>query len=180
LGHHLLLSCEEPYRSDLKPARTSSEKSFGCSQAAKCLPLGSWLNARPDEKGLPKFSSLRPAELPPKSNSGEMRLKVLDPQGAPVAVAVRLHSLANPYDPVFQTDDAGELVAKRLPYGIYEIRREAFAPATETETETAEIRSALQASKSIQLQIAAVSSVRSLLRPHCFAEFAAVACGSPK
>src|SRR4029077_10158660 len=28
---HLLLSCEEPYRSDRKPARTSSEKSFGCS-----------------------------------------------------------------------------------------------------------------------------------------------------
>jgi hypothetical protein len=34
---------EEPYRSDLKPARTSSEKSFGCSQAAKCPPLGSLL-----------------------------------------------------------------------------------------------------------------------------------------
>jgi hypothetical protein len=30
------------------------------------------------------------------------------------------------------------------------------------------------------LQIAAVSPVRSLLGPHCFAEFAAVACGSPK
>ena len=41
-------------------------------------------------------------------------------------------------------------------------------------------RSALPASKSIQLQIAAVSSVRSLLRPHCFAELAAVTCGSPK
>jgi hypothetical protein len=58
-----------------------------------------------------------------------------------------------------------------------QIRREAFAPATET---AAEIRSALPASKSIQLQIAAVSSVRSLLRPHCFAELAAVTCGSPK
>ena len=32
---HFLLSWEEPYRSDLKPARISSEKSFGCSQAAK-------------------------------------------------------------------------------------------------------------------------------------------------
>jgi hypothetical protein len=53
------------------------------------------------------------------------------------------------------------------------MRREAFAPATE-------IRSALPASKSIQSQLAAVSSVRSLLRPHCFAELAAVACGSPK
>ena len=55
-----------------------------------------------------------------------------------------------------------------------QIRREGFAPAT------AEIRSALPASKSIQLQIAAVSSVRSLLRPHSFAELAAVTCGSPK
>jgi hypothetical protein len=33
-----------PYvRSDLKPARISSEKSFGCSQAAKCPPLSSLL-----------------------------------------------------------------------------------------------------------------------------------------
>jgi hypothetical protein len=38
----------------------------------------------------------------------------------------------------------------------------------------------LQASKSIQSQIAAMSSVRSLLRPHCFAALAAVGCGSPK
>lgn len=57
-----------------------------------------------------------------------------------------------------------------------QIRREGFASATET----AEIRSALPASKSIQLQIAGVSSVRSLLRPHSFAELAAVTCGSPK
>ena len=47
-------------------------------------------------------------------------------------------------------------------------------------TETTEIRSALPASKSIQSQVAALSSVRSLLRPHCFAELAAVGCGSPK
>jgi hypothetical protein len=31
---HFLLAYEKPYRSDLNPARTSSEKSFGCSQAA--------------------------------------------------------------------------------------------------------------------------------------------------
>ena len=31
------------YLSDLKPARTSSEKSCGCSQAAKCPPLSSLL-----------------------------------------------------------------------------------------------------------------------------------------
>jgi hypothetical protein len=57
-----------------------------------------------------------------------------------------------------------------------QIQREAFALATET----TEIRSALPASKSIQLRIAAVSSARSLLRPYCFAELAAATCGSPK
>jgi hypothetical protein len=57
-----------------------------------------------------------------------------------------------------------------------QIRREAFAP----DTGTSQNRPALPASKSIQLQIAAVSSVCSLLRFHCFAELAAVACGSPK
>ena len=31
------------FRSDLKPARTSSEKSFGCSQAAKCPPFSTLL-----------------------------------------------------------------------------------------------------------------------------------------
>ena len=30
-------------RSDLKPARTSSEKSCGCSQAAKCPPVSTLL-----------------------------------------------------------------------------------------------------------------------------------------
>jgi hypothetical protein len=56
------------------------------------------------------------------------------------------------------------------------MRREAFALATGR----CEIRSALPPSESSQLQSATASSVYSLLRPHCFAELAAVACGSPK
>ncbi len=35
--------CVDYLRSDLKPARTSSEKSCGCSQAAKCPPLATSL-----------------------------------------------------------------------------------------------------------------------------------------
>jgi len=31
---YFLLSCEERYRSDLNPARISSEKSFGCVSSA--------------------------------------------------------------------------------------------------------------------------------------------------
>jgi hypothetical protein len=60
------------------------------------------------------------------------------------------------------------------PFGLMiTVDRAARLPQTE-------IRSALPASKSIQSQIAAVSSVRSFIRPHCFAELAAVGCGSPK
>ena len=71
--------------------------------------------------------------------------------------------------------DAGSVNQALSPFGLMiTVDRAARLP------ETTEIRSALQASKSIQLQIAAVSSVRSLLRPHCFAELAAVTCGSPK
>ncbi len=35
--------CSNYVRSDLKPARSSSLKAFGCSHAAKCPPLGSLL-----------------------------------------------------------------------------------------------------------------------------------------
>jgi hypothetical protein len=38
-GRSAALLDEEPYRSDLKPARRSSDKSCGCSHAAKCPPL---------------------------------------------------------------------------------------------------------------------------------------------
>jgi hypothetical protein len=71
--------------------------------------------------------------------------------------------------------DAGSVNQALSPFGLMiTVDRAARLP------ETTEIRSSLPASKSIQSQIAAVSSVRSLLRPHCFAELAAVGCGSPK
>src|SRR4029077_16516384 len=66
LGHHLLLSCEEPYRSDRKPARTSSEKSLGCSHAAKCPPLGELVEV--NELGV---RPLRPAPRSRKEIVGE-------------------------------------------------------------------------------------------------------------
>src|SRR5215467_263465 len=36
---HSSFAFEERYRSDLKPSRKSSDKSCGCSHAAKCPPL---------------------------------------------------------------------------------------------------------------------------------------------
>ena len=53
---HFFPSCEKSYLSDLKPARTSSEKSFGCSQAVKWPPFGELVVM--DEFGI---GPLRPA-----------------------------------------------------------------------------------------------------------------------
>src|SRR5215475_10989759 len=64
-----------------------------------------------------------------QSNTGELRLKVTDPGGLVVRVAVQLVSEANDYRNSLTTDDAGTLIAKRLPFGLYriEIKQPGFA-----------------------------------------------------
>src|SRR6202453_5334641 len=42
-AHRAYAAFANPLRSDLKPARTSSERSWGCSNAAKWQPLSSLL-----------------------------------------------------------------------------------------------------------------------------------------
>lgn len=56
----------------------------------------------------------------------------------------------------FDTDDTGRLVAKRLPYGVYEVHVEVrgFAPYSES----IEIRSSARSDRSIQLRVAAIDS----------------------
>src|SRR3974377_1221220 len=49
-----------------------------------------------------------------QSNTGELRLKVTDPAGLGVKSSVELVSEANHYRRSFLTDDAGELLVKRL------------------------------------------------------------------
>ncbi|MGB6678377.1 MAG: TonB-dependent receptor, partial [Terriglobales bacterium] len=90
-----------------------------------------------------------------QSNSGELRLKVLDPAGLGVKSTVELISEANQYQSTFTTDDQGNLDAKRLPYGIYQLRID--APGFARVSEQAEIRSALPLDRAIQLKVAPVS-----------------------
>lgn len=57
-----------------------------------------------------------------QSNSGELRIKVTDPAGLAVKATVELVSEANEYRTLFAADEAGTVVASRLPFGVYNIR----------------------------------------------------------
>jgi len=95
------------------------------------------------------------ASLFGQSNVGELRLKVTDPAGLGVEGSVKLVSEANQFRRTLATDEAGKLVAKRLPFGVYrvDIRQPGFAPFSEL----LEIRSAIPAQHHITLSLAAVN-----------------------
>src|SRR5271165_6909730 len=89
------------------------------------------------------------APLFAQSNTGELRLKVTDPAGLGVKSSVELVSEANRYRRSFVTDDVGDLVVKRLPFGLYnlEVRHATFAPASRS----MEIRSVAPTSQLVTL-----------------------------
>jgi outer membrane cobalamin receptor len=91
-----------------------------------------------------------------QSNTGEFRLKVVDPSGSAVKTSVELLSEANQYHQAFDTDESGRILAKRLPYGLYEIRINVpgFAPYSEK----IEVRSTMPAERTIQLRVAAIDA----------------------
>jgi hypothetical protein len=96
------------------------------------------------------------APLFAQSNTGELHLKVTDPAGLGVKSAVELVSEANHYRQSFVTDDAGDLVVKRLPFGLYnlEVRHATFAPSSQT----IEIRSAAPATQLVKLSLVPLST----------------------
>lgn len=91
-----------------------------------------------------------------QSNTGELRLKVVDPSGLGVQSTVQLVSEANQYRNVFSTDATGSLVARRLPYGVYrlEIHPADFAPVSES----LEIRSAIPLDYTVNLNLPSVTT----------------------
>jgi len=91
-----------------------------------------------------------------QSDSGELRLKVTDPAGLGVKSSVQLVSQANQVRKTLFTDEAGNLVAKLLPFGMYrlEVQREGFAPFSSA----IEIRSAIPSEYRVTLKIAPMST----------------------
>jgi hypothetical protein len=96
------------------------------------------------------------APLPAQTNIGELRLKVTDPSGLGVKATVTLRSDATQYSNTLSTDDAGQLDAKRLAFGTYEIQiqQPGFAPVSQSVS----IRSQLPTDLAISLTLASVSS----------------------
>jgi len=91
-----------------------------------------------------------------QSNAGELRLKVVDPQGLGVKAAVELVSEAHDFRASLATDDSGLLVAKRLPFGVYrvEIQQRGFAEVSQR----VEVRSAIPIEYSIRLALASITT----------------------
>jgi hypothetical protein len=108
--------------------------------------------------------------LAAQSTMGELHLRVTDPRGSGMKASVQIVSEANQYDGMFATDDSGVLVAKRLPFGLYDVRIEqpGFAPASAT----IEVRSAVPVEYSIKLNLPSVNTsvtvqaTETLVDPH--------------
>ena len=105
-----------------------------------------------------------------QSNTGELRLRVTDPDGLGIVSAVELVSESNQFRHTFTTDESGNLVVKLVPFGLYElqVQREGFA----TFSKSVEIRSAVPADYRITLGIAPtstsimVNAAETLIDPH--------------
>jgi hypothetical protein len=105
-----------------------------------------------------------------QSNTGELRLKVTDSSGLGVKSVVELVSEANQFHHAFETDDAGNATAKRLPFGVYrvQVQLQGFAPFSDS----VEVRSAIPTEQTIKLSVASVRSsmtvkdAETLIDPH--------------
>ena len=90
-----------------------------------------------------------------QSNSGELRLRVTDPDGLGVKTMVQIVSKGNQYRNTLATTDLGNLDVQRLPYGIYqiEIKQSGFAGVSES----VEIHSSIPTKYAIQLKLPSVN-----------------------
>jgi hypothetical protein len=89
-------------------------------------------------------------------NSGELRLRVLDPSGAGVRASVQLTNSGSGYNNTFATDGSGAASVQRLAYGIYlvSIDEPGFVPISQP----VEIRSAIPVDFTVRLQVAPVTT----------------------
>jgi outer membrane cobalamin receptor len=110
------------------------------------------------------------AHLFGQSNAGGLRLRVVDPTGLGLRSSVDLVSEANQFRQVYVTDEAGNLSARNLPFGVYrlEVKRPGFA----SYSGAVEIRSAIPTELRIQLSVASpqvaveVRDADTLIDPH--------------
>lgn len=90
-----------------------------------------------------------------QSNSGELRLHVIDPAGLGVKATIKIISSANQYRNTLATSDRGILDLLRLPYGIYQIEIE--QPGFAVLLQSIEVRSSILTEHKIQLKLPTVN-----------------------
>jgi hypothetical protein len=90
-----------------------------------------------------------------QSNSGELRLTVVDSAGRGVRTTVQILSEGSQYRNTLRTSDEGQLDVQPLAFGIYriDIEQPGFAPVVEAVA----IRSSLPVVRAIQLRLATVN-----------------------
>src|SRR5690349_12050575 len=94
------------------------------------------------------------SRLSAQTSTGELRLKITDPSGLGLKTKIEISSSANEYRSTLATDDAGNAIAKNLPYGVYRITVQ--QPGFATVFQTVEIRSALPQNYTIKLKLLSV------------------------
>src|SRR5580693_8383769 len=105
-----------------------------------------------------------------QSNSGELRIRVTDPSGLGVKSSVELVSEANQFQKTLTTDGLGDLVVKRIPFGVYRVQID--HPGFAVFQDSIEVRSAVPAEYTAKLSIAAantsvvVHDADTLIDPH--------------
>jgi outer membrane cobalamin receptor len=105
-----------------------------------------------------------------QTNTGELRLKVTDPSGLGVQCSVKLISEVNQFSNTYSTNTKGNLKAKPLPFGLYQIHveRQGLAPFSDS----LEIRSAIPVEFPVKLVLTSttisivVNSQPTLIDPH--------------
>ncbi len=97
------------------------------------------------------------SQLRGQSDTGELRLKIIDPNGLALPCTVSLESEANQVRKTLSTDAAGLLDAKLLPFGIYRmtVQHSGFQPSVQTIS----IHSALPLTYELRLSIAGPGTV---------------------
>jgi outer membrane cobalamin receptor len=105
-----------------------------------------------------------------QSNTGELRIRVTDPSGLGVKSAVELVSEANQFQKTLTTDGAGDLVVKRIPFGVYRVQID--HPGFAEFRDSIEVRSAVALDYTAKLSIAVantsvlVNDADTLIDPH--------------
>ena len=100
---------------------------------------------------------LMPASLVAQSNAGELRVKVVDPEGLGLRSFIDLICAANQFHKTYMTDESGLLELKTLPFGLY--RLQVTQRNFQTYSSLIEIHSAIPREFEIKLAIAASQTV---------------------